>query len=115
MYYRYNKNLFYCYSMYLATYIAKLLYLFYAKGLFTNQFMFHFRTEDSDTHMYAHSWSSHDGGRNQQKKQLLSLSLSLSVSVCLSVCLFLCLSVSQSLSLDGGPNSSNYAQNSVFK
>ena len=42
------------------------LYLFYIKQWFTNLFLFHFQTKDSDTHAYAHSWSPNDGDRNQQ-------------------------------------------------
>jgi len=41
--------------------------------LFTNLFLFHFHTKDSDTDAYACLWSSHDGDRNQLNSQILSL------------------------------------------
>ena len=48
------------------------LNLFYIERLFTDLFLIHFQTKDSDTHAYAHSWSSHDGARNQPNNQLLT-------------------------------------------
>ena len=51
--------------------LVTILYLFYIKRWFTNQFLFHFQTKDSDTHAYAHSWSPGDGDRNQQNNELL--------------------------------------------
>ena len=35
------------------------LNLFYIERLFTNLFLIHFQTKDSDMHAYAHSWSSY--------------------------------------------------------
>ena len=40
--------------------------------LFTNLFLIHFQTKDSDTHAYAHSWSSHHSARNQPNNQLFA-------------------------------------------
>ena len=48
------------------------LNLFYIERLFTNLFLVNFQTKDSDTHAYAHLWSSHDGARNQPNNQLLT-------------------------------------------
>ena len=42
------------------------LYLFCINQPFSNLFLFHFQTKDSDTHAYAYPWSSNDGDRNQQ-------------------------------------------------
>ena len=52
------------------------LYLFCIKRLLSNLTLFHFQTEYSDTHVYAHSWSLNDGDRNQQINPLLGLFLS---------------------------------------
>ena len=46
-----------------------------------NLFLIHFQTKDSDMYVYVHSWSSHDGARNQTNNQLLSPFLLLHVFI----------------------------------
>ena len=43
--------------------------------LFTNLFLVHFQTKDSDTHVYTHAWLSQDGKRNAQKTTFKPVSL----------------------------------------
>ena len=65
--YHCKKNLFYCYYLCLPNSTLSFLY----KTIVFKPVFVHFQTKDSDTHVYAHSWSSNYGHRNQQNKQLL--------------------------------------------
>ena len=46
-------------------------YLFCIKQSLSNLSSFYFQPKDSIMHVYAHSWLSNDGDRNQQNNQIL--------------------------------------------